>query len=503
MRNREHTFWTSPLPSLLACASLVASCVVWSRHKQLWADEVFTFVEFTDRSFVHLLRSAPRLGGAGMPLFYLTGWPWTHLFGSSPLALRMYSCLAMGAAFVILYRALRQRWQPAAAFLGIAFAMFSNSILLDQNAEARSYGLYLLLAALAIACWLRVADDLQPSPHILLLLALSQAGLALAHILGLAFCGILLAALVVSDWLQFRRLRVRVYAAFLAGWFALLLWLPGIRSAMAAGKPHGWIPVPDYADLTAALVNHAFAGFFMHRQTAGGVCFLAVATSIIALFVNRAASLHSRANRPATLLGFALALSPVAFFVVSRVASPIFVPRYMLPAAFGFALLLAGWLDSKRMSSALIGGLTTLALLLPLATALFWHADFLDVATAEDFAHGQPLIADWGKDFLVTQHYARDPASIFYPMDWPTALQGAPDEVPDYHLLQAYRANGYLSANIQDLSTLLRMREFAVLDNSQSNWFLANVQNNPCFAWKFLGQVDATHRVLAVQRVCR
>jgi hypothetical protein len=77
-----------------------------------------------------------------MPLFYLTVWPWAHLFGLSPLSLRLYSSVGVCAAFVTLYLALRPRFTAAAAFLVVSLAMFSNYILIQQNAEARTYGLY-------------------------------------------------------------------------------------------------------------------------------------------------------------------------------------------------------------------------------------------------------------------------------------------------------------------------------------------------------------------------
>ena len=39
---------------------------------------------------------------------------------------------------------------------------------------------------------------------------------------------------------------------YAAGWLALLVWIPAIRSSMAAGKPHGWIAMPTVTDLRTA-----------------------------------------------------------------------------------------------------------------------------------------------------------------------------------------------------------------------------------------------------------
>ena len=45
--------------------------------------------------------------------------------------------------------------------------------------------------------------------------------------------------------------------AYVAGWLALLIWIPAIRSSMAAGKPHGWMDMPTLTDLRTAYLYAA------------------------------------------------------------------------------------------------------------------------------------------------------------------------------------------------------------------------------------------------------
>src|SRR5579859_1564279 len=161
--------WIFPVLGVL---SLIASCILYSLHKQEWADEVFSRIELSDRSLPHLMHALLHLGGAGMPLFSLTAWPWARLFGLSDLSLRLYSCAGVCGAFLVLLFTLRRRFSMRASFLGVAFALFACSVVIDQNAEARGYGLYLLLCTLAIAQVLRVIDIPRPSARDLLLLAL-------------------------------------------------------------------------------------------------------------------------------------------------------------------------------------------------------------------------------------------------------------------------------------------------------------------------------------------
>ena len=241
--------WIFPF---LGVASLLGSCILWSLRKPMWGDEVFTVTELRDPSLMHLLHAVPRLGGGGMPLFYLTAWPWAHIFGFSDVSLRLYSSAGVCGAFLVLFAALRRRFDAPGAFLGVAFGLCASLIVLDQNSEARGYGLYLLLCALVIEQALRIAETVCPSASALTLLALTQAGLVLGHILGLVYAGFILLALVAAD-LYRRRLRARVYLACTAGWLALVPWIPAIRASAAVGQPHGWIAMPTLPDLGASL----------------------------------------------------------------------------------------------------------------------------------------------------------------------------------------------------------------------------------------------------------
>lgn len=495
--------WVLPLLGVL---SLIASCVVYSFRKQEWADEVFTRIEVSDRSLFHLMHALTRLGGAGMPLFYLTAWPWAHLFGVSDLSLRLYSCAGVCAAFVVLVRALGRRFTARAAFLGVGFGLFACMIVVDQNAEARGYGLYLLLCALAIAQLLRMAETPQPSRRDLVLLALSQAGVVLGHVLGLSYAGLMVAALIAAD-LRERRFRVKVYACAMAGWIALLPWIPAIRASMAIAKPHGWIPRPMAGDLVIGVSYWLFAGIYfpLFKGTHYGVM-LGWGVGVFCVAGLIAAALYgvrdpSPARRLAYFLGFALILAPVAFFAISHLATPIWVARYMVPSALGIVLLAVGWAERNGFARGAGGiGLGALVLLLPLAGARCARPERVNVARIDELAAGRPLVCDWVRDFTVVWRYSRTPASVEYPMDWEAALKGPAAAAGAYHLLWNYRRDGYLAGNILDQTTVLDQPSFVVLDNKETNWFQLEIARNPKFAWKVVAQIDPSRRIVEVER---
>lgn len=490
----------------LGVLSLVGCCVLWSLKKPLAGDENFTYVELGDRSLGHLMRSALHLGGGGMPLFYLTAWPWAHLAGMSELSLRLYSSLAVCGAFLVLVTALRRRFGARAAFAGTAFGLFASLLVIDQNVEARGYGLYLLLAATAVVQWLRVAESDRPRGRDLALLALTQAGLVLGHLLGLIYAGLMLLALLGADRLQ-HRMRLRVYLWFMAGWLALLPWIPAIRASAAVGRPHSWIALPGVADLAIGLsfwlfggiyypLLHAFPlGLFVGWLCAVGCVALVVGPSILELR-------HAAANRQRVIvLGLALLTAPVVFFLISWTLSPIYVPRYMIPSALGIVLLAvcrAQEGSQQGKSTAKIGAGTWALLLLPIATALLAHPIRVDTARIDQLAGDGPVVCDWLDDFLVMSRYGARPATVEYPLDWQAALEGPPAATGAYRLMENYRQAGYLTSGLRDSSAILRQPRFVVLDNSRTNWFHLAIENNPRFAWRVLTQLDGERRVIEV-----
>jgi hypothetical protein len=61
-----------------------------------------------------------------------------------------------------------------------------------------------------------------------------------------------------------------------------------------------------------------------------------------------------------------------------------------------------------------------------------------------------------------------------------------------YHLMQAYRANGYYSKNIQDSDHFLCSHtDFLVLSTDEHTWFNLTIKPNPLFEWKVLESFNA------------
>ena len=97
--------------------------------------------------------------------------------------------------------------------------------------------------------------------------------------------------------------------------------------------------------------------------------------------------------------------------------------------------------------------------------SLSW--DYLDVLRLEqDLPENVPVKPAWQQDFVKLMRLAQNPeARYYFLLDWPGALVGPRGFVLDYHLMHAYRSNGYYSKNIQDSQSFLCSHpDFAVLD---------------------------------------
>ena len=189
---------------LLCCsvASLIVSCVIWSARKQAWMDEIFTWKEVSDRSFGICTMPSNMAPTVDNPFSTRR-----HGFGRKPSAPAFcrFACtlaLAMCGALLVTWRSIRRFYGLRATAFGVLWMWGSSGLLLDQNAEGRFYGLFILAVAVAVDVYMRLAARSTPTRSLLLYSLLSQAALVLTHVLGLFYGGIILLALVLFDALE-------------------------------------------------------------------------------------------------------------------------------------------------------------------------------------------------------------------------------------------------------------------------------------------------------------
>ena len=105
-------------------------------------------------------------------------WGWSRVFGTGMLALRLPSALA-GIATVPVAWGIGQQLAGRRAAIATAALVATNPLFVWYSQEARAYGLFVFVAALAMWCWLRA--DADPTPGRLTAFAASGAAALTTH----------------------------------------------------------------------------------------------------------------------------------------------------------------------------------------------------------------------------------------------------------------------------------------------------------------------------------
>lgn len=338
-RAAEDTRWQRAawlLPALL----MGMLSVVGAGAPGLRAEELATWARATSswRDNWSMLRSGEATGAP----YHLLMRGWAEVFGTSDLALRVPSMLAMTAAAALVGALAARRFTPGTGLLaGVVFALLPTSARYAQ--EAQPYALTLLAAVLAT--WLLLSAIDRPWGWRLARYAGAVALLGLCHVVGL----LLLAG---HGWVvfAFRRERtLRWLAAASAGALpaVALLWL---------AAPHGTQLARHAPDL------HALAAT---PRELFGVAALGAVLLALALF--------SLPLRYAAAVCTAWAVVPPVVLLLIAQATPIWLPQYLLftlPAwatlgAVALARARVGWSVGVLVALALIGAPAQVALRQP------------------------------------------------------------------------------------------------------------------------------------------
>ncbi len=183
--------------------------------QSFWYDEAYVPVHTLHASLGATLAAVVHRENTP-PLWYVLIWGWSRVFGTGEVALRLPSALAgvatVAAAWGIGWELAGRRpnpgdtrlWResPFRTAIATAALVATNPLLVWYSQEARAYGLFVALTALAMWCWLRA--DNNPTPGRLTAFAASGAVALATHY----FAVFLIAPMCV--WLLRKRERWKV-----------------------------------------------------------------------------------------------------------------------------------------------------------------------------------------------------------------------------------------------------------------------------------------------------
>lgn len=297
-----------------------------------WRDETAT-VSATDRSFPQLLRMLGRVD-AVHGLYYSVVWAVARVFGTSEIALRLPSAVAMAAAALgvaVIGRRLRSRRTGLLA--GLVFAALPEVTLAGQ--DARPYAMVVAAATLASYLLLNVME--RPGAREVAAYALAIAVLGYLNVVGLLL--VLAHAVTVGRWAAGR---------WAAGRWAAGRWAAGAGAGIVATAPVvlfgwrqrgqiGWIRVPGWSSVWELLPV----------LTAGSVVSVAVISILATL-----GTVHDDGQqaRPAERLGWLclpwIGVPPAVAFIAAQGQVHFFSPYYLLYLLPSVALLTGAGLAS-------------------------------------------------------------------------------------------------------------------------------------------------------------
>jgi mannosyltransferase len=344
------TFAVRWLVLLVVVALGVAARLGYLAAKPFWFDECFSteVARLDGRSFLRLLWWRE----ANMSLYYGLLRLWLH-FGQTPFFIRSLSVAISGCSLPAVYWLGRLLYDRRVG-LGATALLATNVYAIRYAQEARSYSLFLLLAALSSAfliSWLEKGKRSAWRAYVLVsILAVYAHFYALlllcAHWLALRWSGLPASACKSNrDHLAWKDLQ-RAWIAIGVGVLPLLVFV-----AKTGAGPIRWIVRPGIADL------YQFSGFFTNGKPL--LYFLAVVAALVPL---RKPEGKWEAFRVRFLLAWLV--FPVALTLLLSLARPVFLPRYMifcLPALMILAAAGTQAVPQRWLSILLISGMLALS----------------------------------------------------------------------------------------------------------------------------------------------
>ncbi len=474
----------------LTVVALLATALITSAKKYLWYDELFGWTFATDPSLWHALRAVGDGADIGPPLMYVVNWLWVGALGSGETTFRAVSALSFAAAVVVLWLTLRRAYPVRAVALGVVTAVLASADTAYQFSEGRFYGLLTLAVVVALALY--AASDQEGIPFGLQVgTTVAHAAVIYVHAVGLLYSGVLLLATVARDATR-GRVRVGRYVPILIAWLTFVPWLPAVRRQSDLSKPHPWVSPPN---LTTFGNSYLFG-----ISPLPFVLLLVIALGAIVRAPEREDRLEE--DRSLLIAAAALLAVPIAAFVVSHAVAPIFLPRYFVPAAIGWAIVIAHL--GQRAEPA--HGRITRPLVLGLWTLMFAVLIAKPVGAAITMARSErpgttidrlvppniPVVVGDAINFLAYAHYSARPAGYYYVLDWAAAMDphAEREATMDYKVMDAWRRNGLLSSRIVPEDAFLRDHaQFVVLrDTTVFEWYDYAINGNPRFTTQIVSK---------------
>jgi Dolichyl-phosphate-mannose-protein mannosyltransferase len=499
--------WEYLVP-LLASVSLLISCAIASPKKYFWNDELLSYYLLTDPSLPHLMTAWGDTFNQSPPLYFILGWFWAKVFGSTDLSLRLFSSLAISVTLILVWIVLRHTYNFWLASIATLSVFAFSDLILYHNVEVRMYGLFSAVCTLGLLAFDTINRQEKPSRKQLLANSLIHGCIVTTHLYGLFYSGAILAAFIIRDR-YFKLFRKNVYFSIGLGWLFLLVLLPTLINQ--SNNHAKWFSVVDIITFINYFVLSNKFSFFIFALILLSVFFyISHDSEPKNLATSKGVSEISLLILAGTFIGV-----PVLAWAITLTIKPMLNDRYIIPTiAISWPILLA-YLSSRLFPNFILHRqeekfswnnlfinrhkivfwiLTAILIIHPI-----YHAKKLGYSSLKpginDARYGYtdlPIAMEAGHDFLPRVHYSSNPNRYFHILDWETALKNTESAFAtgDYTHLSALKRQYPEINTIQSQEFLKKYDRFLVLNEKDQKWFEWRIKNNPKYEVKSLGIAD-------------
>jgi hypothetical protein len=326
---------------LLAC---FAGSAVKARRLPMWLDEAYTLNMVYQPSAAAVIDAVRDGADAAPPLYALIVRAVRPALGSDHLALRLPSTLGFYVMCLCVYAFVSRRLPPVYGAMAMLIAAVSSRY---YATEGRPYGLVLGAVGIALISWQRAAER---RPRLLALLALSfSLAFSIALHVYAIFTLIAFGAGEIVLWLRTRKLDRTMALAITLPIISVFLYIPLLPAARRftvhfhTGTSMAAIP-ESYIDWFGPLLPGFIAAALLYAVWQ-------FATDSGRLTSSAAAGRFAMKSHEITACAVLAFLPVLADLTCLLSTVGVFIPRYVIPAIIGVAILLSVLLFTATRAS--------------------------------------------------------------------------------------------------------------------------------------------------------
>jgi len=545
--------WEYVVPGL-AIASLIISCIMISSKKFFWNDELFSYYFLADPSFSHMLGAFHDKLNNTPPLYFLLGWLWAKVFGSTELSLRLFSSLGMCIACAITWITLRRTYNFWSTSIGVLSVFCTSNLILSQNAEARMYGLFLVLCALGLFQYDSINRSSKFTWEVLFSNTCIHAAIVNTHLFGLFYSAAIAFSLIVRDK-YFKVFRPKVYLSILLSWLSLILYIPSFINQADAGNPRTWIPIPTLKDLVDVLSFSELSYQKVNILSFTKFTLLLVIVLILSWYflTDKNNDVHPtqianqnyqviNAEKSILLFAYSFIAIPILIWIISVTVKPVFLDRYLIPSVLSWSIFIAhlsslvffnsifckaplaklgisSLFRGKRRTVFLLG-LIAILLVQPITYAISKQTQQFPGLNDNKYGYRElPIVVPFSHDFLERFHYSSERNRYFFILDWQVDLDPTSGlfSTQQYKHMEAWKRNypnWFQNHIVKSEEFLDRYKQFLILtkpdytrectlEKTSKNqycprWIEMRIMSDPSYKVTSIGDVD-NRRLLLVE----